>query len=105
MIQEQFRDEFPDLEVNMYEKGNLVRLEKVVVPEEKRGQGIGSRFMDELTETADERDLTVALEPSTDFGGSSRDRLMDFYSRFGFVENAGPDKDYGITESMYRDPR
>lgn len=41
---------------------------------------------------------------STGFGGSSVALLLRFYENFGFVENKGRDKDYAISDSMYRQP-
>ena len=44
------------------------------------------------------------LSPSDEFGGNKK-RLIEFYKRFGFVENKGKDKDFEIFESMYRLPK
>ena len=86
-------------EVEMYESGNQITLSKIVAPE--RGQGLGTEFMNELLEYADRGDKTIALTPSADFGGSKA-RLIEFYKRFGFVENKGRNRDLEISESMYR---
>jgi hypothetical protein len=47
----------------------------------------------------------VTLTPSTDYGASSVSRLKKFYKQFGFVENKGRNKDYEISEAMYRLPK
>jgi hypothetical protein len=61
--------------------------------------------MTEITSFADEGGKTIALSPSVDFGGTSVNRLKDFYKQFGFVENKGKNKDFSISESMYRLPK
>lgn len=85
-------------------KNGLITLDSVVVPTDMQGQGIGTEFMQDLTGYADAKGAQLALTPSTDFGGSSVARLKKFYNGFGFVENKGSEKDYEISESMYRDP-
>ncbi len=79
-------------------------LNQVVLPKEERGKGLGSSIMRDLIETADDQGARVALSPSADFGGSVA-RLREFYKRFGFVQNQGKNKDFGISESMYRAPK
>jgi predicted GNAT family N-acyltransferase len=81
-----------------------IELSKVVVPKEKRGGGLGSKFMKELASHADKEGKRIVLSPSKDFGASSVDRLKTFYKSHGFVENKGKNKDYEISHSMYRNP-
>ena len=83
------------------ENGNRVMLSQVIVPKELRNQGIGSKYMRELIDYADSVGKRVELSPSADFGGN-KNKLKEFYSRFGFVENKGRNKDFEISESMYR---
>jgi predicted GNAT family acetyltransferase len=83
---------------------NKLFLSKIEVPKEMRKQGVGSEVMQQLSEFADQQGKTIALSPSTDFGASSVSRLKDFYKRFGFIENKGRNKDFSISESMYRLP-
>lgn len=79
-----------------------ITLSKIVVPKQGRGKGLGSEVMRDLIKYADATNQTIKLSPSKDFGGSSVERLKSFYKRFGFVENKGRNKDYAISESMYR---
>ena len=65
----------------------------------------GTEYMEELIDLADNKGKMIALTPSTDFGATSIPRLKKFYKRFGFVENKGKNKDYEISETMYRQPR
>jgi len=76
-------------------------LSRIVIPEGERNSGVGTNVMQDVLRSADAMSATVALTPSGDFGGNKK-RLVDFYKRFGFVENKGRNKDYSIMESMYR---
>ncbi len=80
-------------------------ISRIVVPPEARSQGAGSQVMKAICADADAVDATVSLTPSTDFGGTSVARLVRFYKQFGFVENRGRNKEFAISESMYRLPK
>jgi predicted GNAT family acetyltransferase len=84
---------------------NKIVLSKVIIPKGERGKGIGAEYMEELSAYADSKGKTIALTPSVDFGGTSVLRLKKFYKRFGFVENKGRNRDYAISETMYRRPK
>lgn len=87
------------------ENGGLIRIHRMVVPADKRNQGLGSGAMQQLVNYADQTGKRIALSPSTDFGGSSVSRLKDFYRRFGFVDNKGRDQDLAVSETMIREPK
>jgi GNAT superfamily N-acetyltransferase len=78
-------------------------LNRIEIPKSERSSGIGTKVMRDLTAMADASGATVRLSPSGDFGGSPA-RLRDFYKRFGFVDNAGKNKDFGTRETMLRAP-
>ena len=59
--------------------------------------------MKELIDYGNSSGKPIVLTPSSDFGGN-KSRLIEFYKRFGFVENKGKNKDYEISESMYKLP-
>jgi hypothetical protein len=64
--------------------------------------------MRELADLADDLGKRVTLSPAVrddHMGTTSRSRLVDFYKRFGFVENKGRKKDFAVSDSMYRDPK
>jgi GNAT superfamily N-acetyltransferase len=96
----------PQVEFSLAQRGDgtPAELTKVVVPKGERGQGVGSKFMQDLTAQADIDGAQLRLSPSTDFGGSSVNRLKEFYKEFGFVENKGKSKDFTVSNSMYREP-
>jgi len=97
--------QYDGAEINLYEKNNKITLSKIVIPKKLRGQGIGSEIMNKLCKYADDNNKTIILTPSVDFGASSVNRLKSFYKSFGFVINAGKNKDFEISNSMYRLPK
>lgn len=100
-LSKQLRDEYPGLKLDMAGRGQRVTISRIVSP--KQNEGIGSDVMRRLSQWADASGKTLALTPSVDFGGNVK-RLREFYKRFGFIENKGRNKDYEISESMYRTP-
>jgi GNAT superfamily N-acetyltransferase len=80
----------------------------ITVPKGKRKQGVGTAAMNDLIEYADTNNKRVKLTPDVkgnDQGTTSRKRLVDFYKRFGFVENKGRNKDFTVSEGMFRLPK
>ena len=83
-------------------------LTSIIINKDDRGKGIGSKVMDELCNYADANNKRVRLTPAQkdDYQGTtSQSRLIEFYKRFGFVMNKGRNKDFSISELMYRDPK
>lgn len=78
-------------------------LSRIEVPKDLRNQGVGSQVMKDLIAGADAKGIPLALSPSSDFGGN-KSRLVDFYKRFGFVQNHGRNKDFTTRETMIRPP-
>lgn len=88
--------------VSVYEKGDVITLSKIVVPQNERGTGKGSKLMRQLIDYADANSKHIELTPSGDFGGNVS-KLKAFYKKFGFVENKGKNKVFQISEAMYRE--
>lgn len=86
------------------ENDNKITLNKLVIPKARRGFGIGGQYMGHLTNYADLTGKRIELTPSTDFGATSKARLVKFYKGHGFVENKGRNKDFSISNTMYRHP-
>lgn len=83
--------------------GSLI-LSRIAVPKEARGTGIGTKVLRQLADFADSKRLKIELSPEPLFGGSKA-KLVDFYKRFDFVENKGRNKDFTLSETMYRLPK
>jgi GNAT superfamily N-acetyltransferase len=101
---EALRESFPDIDFWLKQSGDKAMLEKVVVPKDKRGSGLGSEFMGALVRAADEDGTRLGLTPSSDFGGSKA-RLIEFYKRFGFEPNKGRNRDFELMAGMVRQPK
>ena len=97
-----------EVEIDLYPlrgDSNTLYLSKIAVPEGQRGQGLGTKAMQDVIARADAEGKRVVLSPSTEYGATSVGRLKDFYKRFGFVENKGRNKNYAVSQTMYRDPK
>jgi DNA polymerase III sliding clamp (beta) subunit (PCNA family)/GNAT superfamily N-acetyltransferase len=90
------------VELGDYKK--YIYLSRIDVPKEIRNLGIGSEIMSEIIDYADYNDKKITLTPSTDYGATSISRLKEFYKKFGFIENKGKNKDFEISQLMYRVP-
>ena len=91
--------------VFVIESGDSITVHSLIVPRDRRKQGIGSRIMEEIIAYADQVGKRVDVSPGVKdpyHGTTSHGRLVKFYKRFGFVRNRGWDKDYGISSTMYR---
>lgn len=100
----QLKLQYPGLKISLTGTGDVVTLQRIELPAESRNLGTGTAIMQQITSWADANGKTVALSPSSDFGGNKA-RLNEFYKRFGFVDNKGRNKDYAISETMYREPK
>jgi GNAT superfamily N-acetyltransferase len=104
-IDDVLRARYPDVKISVSgDASKGYTLNRIDVPKSQRNSGIGTQIMQDLVDAVDAQGATLKLSPSGDFGGSVP-RLKEFYKRFGFVENKGKAKDFGISESMYRLPQ
>lgn len=89
----------------MPERGSI-HVANIVVPEDKRNSGLGSRAMKAITDHADKtgQRVTLRLAEKGYNGSKGPNSLRDFYKRFGFVDNKGRNKDFSISDHMYREP-
>lgn len=88
--------------INIYEYSNKISIDLIITKE--KNSGYGTKLMQDICDYVDKNNKIVILTPSDEFGGNKK-RLIEFYKRFGFVENKGKNKDFEIFESMYRLPR
>ena len=96
------------INVYVFEKDDIIILDTIIVPPDRRKQGIGTQIMNELVNYADSVGKRFELSPGQRddvHGTTSRNRLINFYKRFNFVENKGRNKDYTTTRGMYRHPQ
>ena len=83
-------------------EGDNLILSSIVVPKSERGIGIGKQVMQEITDYADQVEMSIYLTPSTGLGASSLRRLEKFYKGFGFQKK--PRHDFSTRQSMVRYP-
>lgn len=105
MIQDVLREKYEDCleSLDIYENTNSLILSKIVINEDCRNEGVGTKVMNDLIGYADKNNQIVALTPSRDFGGSVN-RLIQFYKRFGFKMNKGSNKNFEFRDTMLRYP-
>ena len=99
-LKEKYKNSFKT--INIYEYNNKISIDLIIAKEQNSGEG--TKLMKDICEYADKTKKIIILSPSDEFGGNKK-RLIEFYKRFGFVENKGKDKDFEIFESMYRLPK
>ena len=99
-LKEKYKNSFKT--INIYEYNNKISIDLIIAKEQNSGEG--TKLMKDICEYADKSKKIIILSPSDDFGGNKK-RLIEFYKRFGFVENKGKNKDFEIFESMYRLPK
>lgn len=97
-LREKYKDSFS--KINIYEFDDKISIDLIVAKE--MNSGMGTKLMNEVCAYADKTKKIIILSPSDEFGGNKK-RLIEFYKRFGFVENKGKNKIFGIFESMYRE--
>jgi len=93
---------------SLYEKGDDIYLNTIIVGKENQGKGLGSKAMEMLINYADRSGKRLILTPAVQdkiHGTTSRARLVRFYKQFGFKESKGRNIDYEIgAGKMYREP-
>ena len=111
MIEELLRNKYGECleELDIYENKTSLILSRIIVKKECRKlqrneDGVGTSIMKELVTYADNNNQIIALTPSSDFGGN-KNRLIQFYKRFGFKHNKGVHKSFQFRDSMIRYPK
>ncbi len=90
--------------LDIYENKTSLKLSRIIIKQECRNNGIGSKVMNDLIEYANSNNQIVVLTPASDFGGN-KNRLIQFYKRFGFKPNKGHYKNFQFQDSMIRYPK
>lgn len=104
----QLKSKYPlhDLFLSVNSNGDL-RVVSIIVDKEHRKENVGSDVLNEIVRFADQNGMRITLSPALKdkhHGTTSQSRLVNFYKRFGFVQNKGRNKDFAISDSMYRTP-
>lgn len=73
--------------LELYEKENKLQLDAIIIPKGLRKQGFGTKIMKQIVGYSEQVGKPIFLSPDTSYGGSSFDRLVKFYKKFGFVKN------------------
>jgi ribosomal protein S18 acetylase RimI-like enzyme len=90
--------------LDIYENKNSLVLSRIIVKDEYKNTGIGTKVMNDLVQYADSNKKIIALTPASDFGGN-KNRLIQFYKKFGFKMNQGHHKSYEYMQTMIRYPK
>ena len=92
----------PDLEFKLIPYKEFIYVDLLIIPQEKRKQGLGTKFMTQLIELADSVNCPLALTPDTSYGSSDETQLEEYYKRFGFIKNIGKDREFSTNHTMIR---
>ena len=106
MIERILNDKYSDYLVGLdiYEDSKSLKLSRIVIKDEFKNRGIGTDIMNDLITYADDNKKIITLTPSSDFGGN-KNRLVQFYKKFGFKPNKGVHKSYEYMDTMIRWPK
>ena len=80
---------------------NGIFLSDLYIKNEYKGQGYGTKIMNELIKFADIYSMAISLIPVSE--NTSSEKLIEFYKKFGFIENEG--NPLFDDMSMYRLPQ
>lgn len=101
-VLQDLEDKF-DIDLDLQDDGKSLTLSRIVIPKDKRGQGVGSKVMKLITQYADAQNKSIYLTPSKDFGATSTGRLEQFYKQFGFKKKDR--SDFSTKETTVREPQ
>ena len=95
-----FSNKHPEISLRINEYENKIKLDKIYIPKELRGQGIGTEIITALKEYSQKVNKPVVLNPEPEKG--KKGALQRFYNRNEFVDNAGRNKDYDLSDTFSR---
>ena len=52
------------IDLDLYDNGKFLELSRIVIPKDKRGEGLGSEIMNKINDYADQKGLKIYLTPS-----------------------------------------
>lgn len=89
-----------NIELELWDNGDYMTLDKIIVSPEDRDGGVGSKVMQKIVDYAEELGRDIYLTPDTSYGGTSKSRLEKFYKKFGFEKK--PKHDFKSKNTMVR---
>jgi GNAT superfamily N-acetyltransferase len=95
-----FLNKYPEIVLRINEYENKIKLDKIFIPKEMRGLGIGTEIITALKEYSQRVNKPIVLNPEPEKG--KKGALQRFYERNEFVDNAGRRKDYDLTDTFSR---
>lgn len=104
MLQDDIKSEFPNIILHISETEYGIRLDTIIVKEEDRGLGTGTRVMRRIMRYAETVQKPVVLTPDSVFG-TPKTRLTNWYKSLGFRANTGRSKDFRFSDTMIWTPR
>lgn len=106
MIENDLIEKYGDalIGLDIYEDAKSLKLSRIIINPEFRNSGVGTNIMTDLINYADKNKQIITLTPSSDFGGD-KNRLVQFYKKFGFKLNKGIHKSYEYMDTMIRWPK
>lgn len=97
-----------DLWMNDLDRRNAIELSSIIVNRDAQKSGIGTQVMTDIVNFADEHGKIIVLNLGVKdkiHGTTSKSRLRKFYTRFGFVNNKGRNKNFEFMSAMIRNPK
>ena len=102
MFTEHLKKSNPNVEFNLIPYKEFIYLDFILIAENHRNLGLGTKFMEQLVILADSVNCPLALTPDTSYGARDEATLENFYKRFGFIKNIGKDRDFSTMQTMIR---
>lgn len=102
MFTEQLKKSNPNVEFKLIPYKEFIYLDFILIAENCRNAGLGTKFMKQFVALADLVNCPLALTPDISYGASDEITLENFYKRFGFINNIGKDRDFSTMQTMIR---
>lgn len=80
-------NKYPEIILRITEFENKIKLDKIFIPKEMRGVGIGTEIITALKDYSQRVSKPIVLNPEPEKG--KKGALQRFYERNEFVDNAG----------------
>ena len=87
---ETFLEDKHGITLDLYDKGDYIILSRIMVENNERGLGKGTKAMRDIVEYADDMNLPIYLTPAQSMGTFKK--LIRWYSKYGFEKNLDKSK-------------